>query len=97
MALGDDPFNGRINMFKSEVNPGRQTVNLEVLKDRGDFRFIDDTASDSNRGSLVSGHFGALGGGGAGSNSIKTPGFNADKKFSFLDGSNANDGNSDDI
>lgn len=72
MALGDDPFNGRINMFNKKVKPGRQTVDLDALQDRSDFRILDDEVSESNRGSLVGGQCGA-------SSSIKTPGFNAQK------------------
>ena len=54
MALGDDPFNGRSNIFGSS-RVGRNTVNLDALRDKGDFRLLDDDITDTNRGSIISG------------------------------------------
>ena len=94
MALGDDPFNGRHNnMFghligeeQPHVKAGRQTVNLDQLMDKGDFKQLNDDITESNRGSMVSAIFGTMG-----ANAVKTPGFNPEKKFSFA--CNADDGN----
>lgn len=55
MALGDDPFNGRINMFAGS-KPGRASVNVDSLLQGSNFKLIDDDSdSVSNRGSMVSG------------------------------------------
>ena len=78
MGLTEDPFSERINLFQK---PGRKSVNIDMLN-HGDGAFKkledDDSSDDAFRaGSFVSGNF-------AGINPVKTPGFNADKKFSFV-------------
>ena len=59
MALGDDPFNGRINMFAGP-KPGRASMNVNDFQANGDFRLIDDDDSTSHRGSMVSAQFSQL-------------------------------------
>ena len=60
MALGDDPFNGRHNMFGGK-GAGRNTCNLDALADKGDFRLLDDDMSEcTTPGSIVSGRFGQI-------------------------------------
>ena len=76
MLLSEDPFNGRMNAFTRNNN--RQSVALDML-DRKNCRKLDDSDNEdasSYQGSMVSGNFGGM-------KSIKTPGFNENKKFNF--------------
>lgn len=92
MAVGDDPFRGRTNIFFGQSVEGGLGTQYDALKDNGDFQILADEDSDENRASIVSGQFGQL----STHNQIKTPGFNPDKKFSFNE-AGEDSGNSDDI